>query len=105
MDVLVNKAYRTYDKVSRYTNFPYYYNVIDKKYIYGVTRPLAKDIPYIIHIVKQYDTYDSIALYYYNNPTYYWVICDFNNILDPYTIPEVGTELKIPSFSALQFEE
>ena len=52
MDVLVNKAYRTYDKVSRYTNFPYYYNVIDKKYIYGVTRPLAKDIPYIIHIVK-----------------------------------------------------
>lgn len=39
---------------------------------------------------------DLIAYRYYKNPTLWWVIAYFNNILDPFEIP-AGMVLKIPS--------
>lgn len=80
-----DKSYRSFDYVSRYQVFPYYYNQEDNKYIYGTTGQLKQDIGYSLHIVKQGDTFDSIALAYYNNPSLYWIICDFNKIQDPFT--------------------
>ena len=57
-------------------------------------------------IVKEKDTYDTIALEFYNNPTYYWVICDYNRIIDPFTPPKAGTVLYLPSLNAgLEFEK
>jgi nucleoid-associated protein YgaU len=58
----------------------------------------------VSHKVKDGDTLDSLALYYYNNPTYYWVIADFNRIQDPYLELEVGRILKIPTFSNIAFK-
>lgn len=104
MDVLTNKSYKNYSKLSRYSNFPYYYHTLDKKYIYGKTAYLKDDTLYSIHIVQPRDTFDSLALYYYNNPTLYWIICDFNRVADPYTPLKVGQELKIPSISNIEFK-
>lgn len=104
MDVLKNKSYKSYDFLSRYTNFPYYYNSTDDKYIYGLTGHIKKDCPYVIHEVKRNETLDSVSLYYYNNPTYYWIICDFNDIADPFMQLLEGSKLKIPTFSMVSFE-
>ena len=104
MEVLKNKDYRTYDYISRYTGFPFYYNTKDNKYIYGTTGQLVKDIPFVLHIVRNRDTFDSLALNYYGNPTLYWVICDFNNIQDPFTDLKVGQKIKIPTLSSLSFK-
>lgn len=105
MDILTNKTYKQYDKLSRYTQFPYYYNTIDNKYIYGTTTQLYKNTQYSRYKVKQNDTYDLIALMFYNNPTYFWVICNFNDVIDPFTRPPEGTYLKIPVISNIEFKE
>ena len=104
MEALSNKAYRTYDYISRYAAFPYFYNKNDDRYVYGTTAQLRDSTSYSLHTVQRNETYDSIALYYYNNPTLYWVICDFNRIQDPFNEPEVGSKLKIPSISSIVFD-
>ena len=105
MSKIENKGYKDYSKISRYSVFPYYYNRLDDKYIYGITSHLkTENTKYVNHIVKQNDTLDSIALYYYNNPTYYWIVADFNKIQDPYEKLIVGSILKIPTFSNIKFD-
>lgn len=104
MEVLVNKTYPEYDWVSRYTLFPYYYNRKDGKYISGITSHLDKNnTRYVSHKVEHGDTLDTIAVYYYNNPLYYWAIADFNDITDPYENLKEGTILKIPTFNDIQY--
>lgn len=105
MQVLTNKQYKSYDRVSRYQIFPFYYNKLDEKYIYGITSHLTtEDTKFVAHKVKDKDTLDSLALYYYGNPTYYWVIADFNRISDPYKPLEKGIVIKIPTFSNISFD-
>lgn len=104
MDVLSNKSYRDYVKISRYNNFPYFYHRIDRKYVYGITRQLNKETPSMLYTTVKGDTYDSISLKFYNNPLFYWAICDFNSIQDPFTQPEQGTKLRIPTLSEIDFK-
>lgn len=105
MDILTRKEYKNYDRVSRYSVFPYYYNHIDNKYIYGTTAHLKKqDVNFVSHKIVQGDTLDTLSLYYYNSPTYFWIIADFNNIIDPFEDLSVGKILKIPTFSHVEFE-
>lgn len=70
MERLKNKSYAQYDYTSRYTGVPYYYDVDDGKEIYGLSSNMLKDLPWVAHEVKQGDTWDSLALNYYNNPTF-----------------------------------
>ncbi len=104
-DVLTNKQFRDYDKISRYAGVPYYYNRLDDKYMYGTGTNLKDNTPHRMHKVVQGDSLDSLSLYYYNNPTYFWIIADFNRIQDPYKELQVGSILKIPTFSTIEFEE
>ncbi len=104
MDVLTDKSYKEYRKISRYSPFPYYYHTVDKKYIYGKTAYLNDTTTYTSYVVKRGDTFDTLALDFYNNPTMYWVICSFNHIQDPYKNPKEGTVLKIPSLSSIEFK-
>lgn len=104
MDKLIDKSYKTYDRLSRYSSFPYYYNTQDDKYVYGTVSYLDSTTPYQLYVVAKNDTYDSIALAFYNNPTYFWIICSFNRIQDPFTPPVVGTRLYIPVISGIEFE-
>ena len=104
MDTLINKQYKNYNYISRYTSFPYYYHTIDRKYIYGTTSNLNKDTVFTVYTVKPADTLDLIALEYYNNPTLFWVIADFNDIHNPYDELEVGSKLNIPTLSNISFK-
>lgn len=105
MNKIIDKTFKNYNYFSRYTPFPYYYNVEDKKYVYGTTSQMNPNIVYTLHKVKKNDTLDSLALNYYNNPTFFWAIASFNNILDPYTELEEGIELKIPTLSDISFKD
>lgn len=104
MDILIDKSYKDYTYTSRYSPFPYYYHTKDNKYIYGVTAYLDDTTIYKMHTVKQGDTIDGLALYYYNNPTLFWVICSFNHIRNPYTTLKIGSKIKIPSLSSIVFD-
>ena len=105
MSDIYNKQYKSYDRVSRYQVFPFYYNTKDDKYSYGLTSHLlTNNTTFVAHKVKRNDTLDTLALYYYNNPTYYWIIADFNKIRDPFMKLEEGSILKIPTFSNIAFD-
>ena len=104
METLINKEYKDYKKISRYSVFPYYYNRVDNKYIYGVTAHLKKDnTTFVTHKVAQGDTLDTLALHYYNSPTYYWIIADYNDIQDPYEALLEGSTIRIPTFSNVEY--
>ena len=104
MERIKNKSYKTYPYISRYTSFPYYYNTIDNKYIYGLTDNINKNVNYTVHKVRDYDTLDLLADTYYGRPDFFWIIADFNNIIDPLE-PLSGKfkSLKIPSMSNIYF--
>lgn len=104
MDILTDKTYKEYSKLSRYSPFPYYYHSVDDKYIYGTTAYLKDTTIYTLHTIKRGDTLDSLALEYYNNPTLYWIICSFNRIRDPFIQLEEGQKIKIPSISNIEFD-
>ena len=102
---LVDKSYLEYSRISRYSNFPYYYNSTDGKYVSGTTNNLDNTTDFIYYTVEMGDSYDSIALRYYDSPLYYWIICDFNRIQDCFEKPKVGTRIKIPTFSSLRYNQ
>ena len=105
MDVLKNKQYKNYIGLSRYSVIPYYYNTLDNKYQYATIKPLKTDTPFVKYKVIPGDTWDSIALIHYGNPTYYWVLCEYNNIQNCLDNPIPGTKIKIPFISEIQFKE
>lgn len=105
MEVLNEKGFRSYDYISRYQQFPYYFNYVDNKYVYGTTAQLDTSVGYSIHNVKNGDTFDSIALDYYNNPTLYWIICDFNRVQDPYRKLKQGEQIKVPVLSSVIYDK
>lgn len=104
MDILTKKSYKDTSKLSRYTPFPFYYHTLDDKYVYGTCAYLKNDTLSSTHTVVYGDTFDSLALKYYNNPTLYWIICSFNRIQDPFQELEVGTQLKIPAIANIEFD-
>ena len=105
MDILKDKQTKSYDYISRYTTFPFYYNTLDDKYIYGVISLLNENTPYVTHYVTQTDTLDTLAFRYYGRPDYYWIIGYFNNILDPFVkLDKKYSTLKIPSLSKIQYK-
>ena len=104
MDKLIDKSYKKYSRLSRYSTFPYYYDTSCNKYLYGTMSHLDSTTPFTSYVVKKNDTYDSISLAFYNTPLYFWVICDFNNVNDPFSIPEEGSSINIPILSSIEFE-
>jgi LysM repeat protein len=105
METLRNKNYASFDYISRYSNAPYYYDTLTDKQIFGIGTNLKDNAEFVTHVVKSNDTLNSLALKYYNNPTYYWIIFSFNHITDPFEDPGPGSILKIPSFSNIEFSE
>ena len=92
---------------SRYNGINYHYNTNDDKYVLDTRRwlKLVDSSRITEYKVKDKDTYDSISLEFYNTPIYYWIICDYNRIIDPLIPPKKGTILEIPSLNGgLEFE-
>lgn len=106
MDILTNKTKESKDYISRYSNFYYYYNTKDQKYMYGLTSQLSTDTTYALIDVHEYDTLDYFANKYYGRPDYYWVIADFNRIQDPFIkLSDYFTQIKIPNIGSIEFED
>ena len=105
MDVLTHKQYKQYNYTSRYAVSPIYYHTLDDKYLVGRDKWLKDDTLYQNYTVRKGDTYVSLALRFYNNPTYFWIICSYNRVLDPFEKPKVGSTIKIPSISNIEFED
>ena len=104
MDTFKNKRYGTYTYTSRYTGIPYYYDTKAQRDVYGLIKPMLKNNAWAAHKVTQEDTLDSLALKYYNNPSYWWIIAFFNNIVDPFIkLREHYEIIKIPSISSITF--
>lgn len=104
MDVLKDRQTRSYNYISRYASFPFYYNTQDGRYVYGTTSHLNTNIAFVEHRVGQGDTLDSLAFYYYGRPDLYWVIADFNRINDPLvTLYGNYKSLGIPQLSNVSY--
>lgn len=104
MDTLKNKNYQSFDYLSRYTPVPYYFDTVESKEIYGIGTNLKTNAEYVTHKVKANDTLNSLALKYYNNPTFWWVIAYFNNIQDAFKPLRIKYKtLKIPNISSVEF--
>lgn len=104
MESLKDKKYGTFDYISRYSHVPYYYHTIDKKEIFGIGKNMRKDISWVAHKVVSTDTLDKLALTYYNNPTYWWVIAYFNDIQDAFiSLKDQFEVLKIPAITNISF--
>ena len=71
MEKLTRKKFNQYDYICRYTGVPYYYDPEKGKEVMGIGEQLSKDTPFVSHKLTQEDTLDSLALTYYNNPTYW----------------------------------
>lgn len=106
MEVLQDKSYKTYLALSRYAVVPYYYNTKDDKFVYGLTKHVKSNITYTLHTLREYDSLDSLALYYYGRPDYYWVIADFNKIRDPFIhLKSYFDEIMIPTLTNVSFAD
>ena len=104
MDTLKNKTYASFDYLSRYTNTPYYYDTIQDRQIYGIGTNIKTTSEFVTHKVRSNDTLHSLALKYYNNPTFWWVIAYFNDIQDAFKPLNAKYEtLKIPSIASIEF--
>lgn len=104
MDTLKNKNYESYDYLSRYTQVPYYFDTLSRREIYGIGSNLLQDSPYVSHKVDHEDTLHSLALQYYNNPTYWWIIAYFNDIQDAFiSLKDYYSILRIPNIASIAF--
>ncbi len=104
MEKLINKRYNNFDYTSRYTGVPYYYDTEAQSDVYGIGEQMSNKTAFVSHKVKPEDTLDSLALTYYNNPTYWWAIAQFNRILDPFTqLSKKFSVIKIPSIASIDF--
>lgn len=104
MDVLKDPQTRKYVTLSRYSPLFFYYNTLDNKYIYGTVKNLKVTNDYILHTLTKDDTLESLALFYYGRPDYYWIISDFNRIVDPFMVlMKKYKTIKIPNISTISF--
>ena len=105
MEKLTKQRFENYDYISRYTGVPYYYDPTTRREIYGIGEQIRTDLPFVSHKLKPEDNLDSLALTYYNNPTFWWVIAYFNNITDPFiTLIEHYDIIKIPNITSIEFK-
>ena len=106
MDKLTNKSYDTFEYLSRYAGAPYFYDTVTKKVVPGITQQMDRSTPYLSHKVTSSDTLDSLSLQYYNDPTFWWVIAQFNVILDPFiNLYTKYPVIRIPNISGITFKE
>jgi hypothetical protein len=104
MESLKDKKYASFDYISRYASVPYYYHTVDKKEMSGLGKNVRKDVNWVAHKVVSTDTLDKLALTYYSNPTYWWVIAYFNDIQDAFIrLKDHFDVIKIPAINNISF--
>ena len=100
MDTLTNKTSLNFGYLSRYQGLYSYYDTVSGDTICGLGKPMLKTTAWSAYKVKPEDTLDSLALTYYNNPTYWWVIAQFNDV-GPFEPLSKYDTMKIPGISSI----
>ena len=104
MDTLRSKQYASFNYLSRHINTPYYFDTLTGREVFGIGTNMKNNTEYFTHKVTSRDTLEALALKYYNNPTYWWVIAYFNDIPDAFIkLSAKYNTLKIPSISSVEF--
>ena len=104
MDTLKNKTYVSYDYLSRYTSVPNYYDTLSGREVSGIGSNMYKVTNPVSHKVRPTDTLDGLALKYYNNPSYWWIIAYYNDIQDSFIkLSDYYSILQIPNITEIQF--
>lgn len=49
MNILTDKQLKSYNRISRYSAFPIYYNTVEDKYESSTTAYLKNSTPYVLH--------------------------------------------------------
>lgn len=92
------------DNTSRY-NWSVEY--IDSKNgdFFGTRQPLnlREDASDLFYTVSDCDRIDLIAYKYYGDVRLWWVIAEFNNIINPLEL-YAGTVLRIPTYDRIQMQ-
>ena len=57
---------------------------------------ISKDRDYFVLTLDKPATLDLLALQQYGTPLMYWLIADFNDMLDPTVTLQAGSKIKIP---------
>lgn len=103
MAVKVDSSRNENTYFSRYSHLSILYNTIDRtNYPETYTKIKKNFTVFKTHIISELDTLDSIALFYYNNPLYWWIIADVNDIQDVFNL-KVGNSLQIPHLNQVRF--
>lgn len=58
---------------------------------------------YFIHRFSMGDSWASISFKYYDTTDLWWIICKFNNVVNPNIIPAIGTIIMIPKKDLVDF--
>jgi hypothetical protein len=104
METLKNKNYGNFNYLSRYSHIPYYFDSLEDREVYGIGMNMKNNTEYVTHVIKANDTVEALALKYYNNPTYWWIIAYFNDIQDAFKpLRDKYTTIKIPNISSVEF--
>ncbi|MDF2615503.1 MAG: hypothetical protein K0Q47_158 [Sedimentibacter sp.] len=78
------------------------YSHEDKYYIGSRIILQYKEYPdNIIHTVSESERLDTIAYKYWKNSEWWYIICDWNDIFNPFEPLVAGTILSLPSFNRI----
>lgn len=57
-----------------------------------------KNLSYVNHTITSKDKNKLmiIAQAYYDNPLYWWIIAQANDLIDPFKTPEIGETIRVP---------
>lgn len=58
---------------------------------------------YFVHRFSIGDSWTSISFKYYDTTDLWWIICKFNNVVNPNIIPAIGTMIMIPKKDLVDF--
>lgn len=94
---------KQYSYLSRYTSVPLMHDAKGNQY-HGTVK-WTEETTGSTYKVKVGDTLEKIALAYYGNPNFWWVVADANRILDPFEELEEGRVLKIISLNDIKFTQ
>ena len=85
-----------YRSNSRYFGIKENMNVIQEALV-----NMNVDFTEVVVLVEEENNIELVSQRCYNNPSYWWVICRFNGILNPCNIP-IGLKLRIPNIQQIK---
>ena len=85
-----------YRSNSRYFGIKENMNVIQEDLV-----NINVDFTEAVVLVEEENNIELVSQRCYNNPSYWWVICRFNGILNPCNIP-IGLKLRIPNIQQIK---